>query len=225
MSEYFKFSEIHHRFFKKHGEKVMYDKDQHLAWQNDESGWVFFLAEGLVQVSFSFNDGTRRIIGYFVPGISFAQIGSFFEESDGRLTYAAKDSLIAYRVRRSDFLKELETDVAFSKDYLEMTLRNQIFLINRIVYQGEKGIHGKCARWLLFMSKHYGVRNPKNPLIRDIPINMTQDVIADFLHATRESINVILKKMQKEGLIAMKGKRISILDEQRIRASVESKTP
>ncbi len=191
------------------GEPVEYGRGQHVVWRKEQSDWVFFLAEGLVRVSFSFPDKTDRIIGYFVPGAAFAQSGSFMEDYDGMLSYTSETASKILRMKRKRFLACLKSDSRLMSEYLGMTLRNQILLIDRIVYQGEKGLYGKCARWLLFMAKYYGKEDGSRCTIA---VPLTQDTIADFLHATRESVNATLQRLIKEKHIAIVRKKISILN-------------
>lgn len=219
MSSFFKRSPALEACFSEHGERITYDKNQHLVWKSDESAWVFMLASGLVRVSFSFDDGQQRVIGYFVPGVVFAQSGSFFAEHDGALSYIAEGPVTVYRMKRSEFLLMLDTSNNHMcvREYLDMTLRNQIFLIDRIVYQGEKGLEAKFRRWLLFMVKYYG---QKNDTTAEISVSLTQEMIADFLHTTRESVNVLLKESIQKRIIKIEKKKIVILDLARLEKKV-----
>ncbi len=207
MSKFFAFSHLFEDCFFEHGELVEYKKGQHIVWQKDKSEWVFFLQEGLARVSFTLPDMSSRIIGYFPPGIVFAQSGSFWGNHDGTLSYIAEIPTKTYRIKRQVFLKCLKDNPETMQEYLNMTLRNQIFLIDRVVYQGEKGLYAKCVRWLLFMAKYYG--NPKGTGC-EITVPLTQDTAANFLHVTRESVNVVLKQLEREKHIILSTKRISI---------------
>ncbi|MFN3188198.1 MAG: Crp/Fnr family transcriptional regulator [Candidatus Paceibacteria bacterium] len=207
MSEFFNFSQLFENCFFEHGELIEYKKGQHIVWQKDKSEWVFFSQEGLVRVSFTLLDKSHRIIGYFTPGAVFAQIGSFWGKHDGTLSYIAEIPTKVYRMKRQTFLKCLKDNPDAMQEYLQMTLRNQIFLIDRVVYQGEKGLTAKCVRWLLFMAKYYG-KSKGNRCEINVPL--TQETAANFLNATRESINVTLRELEKEGYIELATKKITI---------------
>lgn len=207
MSKFFTFSKLFEDCFFEHGELVEYEKGQHIVWKKDKCEWVFFSQEGLVRVSFTLPDNSSRIIGYFPPGMVFAQSGSFWGQHDGTLSYTAELQTKVYRIKRQTFLKYLKDNPDTMQEYLNMTLRNQIFLVDRIVYQGEKGLYAKCVRWLLFMAKYYG--NQKG-VGCEITVPLTQDTTANFLHATRESVNVVLKQLEREKHITLSTKRIRI---------------
>lgn len=214
MSDFFRYSKPFEYFFLEHGERVKYEKTQHLVWSKDDCDWIFFLEKGLVEVSFSLPDDTHRILGYFVPGAVFAKSGSFINNPDGALSYKANTDVTVLRMKYKKFRSHLSKHPALMEEYMNMTLRNQIFLIDRVVYQGEKGLYLKCARWLLFMAKYYGKKNGRGV---DIYVPIKQETAADFLHTTRESTNVVLRRLEKEGFIKLATKKISIVDIKKLR--------
>lgn len=207
MSSFFKYLKHHETYFAKHGQKVTYKKGHYIVLPTEQNNYVYFLVEGYVGVSFTFADGVDRLIGYFIPGMTFAQSGSFFNDDGGGLEYYATSKTTVYRLRKEDFFKTVETNALFNKDYIELILRNQIFLIDRIIYQGEKGIHAKCIRWLLFMIKYYG---QKKGAACTLMVPTTQETVANFLHITRESASAALAELKKKGLITVDKKYITI---------------
>lgn len=203
----YKYSRIHEAFFKEHGEQLWYKKGQLLVWPNEQYPWVYFLVSGYVRSSFTLPSGTTRIIGFFRPGTTFAQSGSFFDDDGGKLEYVAETAISLYRIKRSDFFMHLDRDPEFAREYLDMVLRSRIYLIERIVYQGESGIERKFARWLLFMIKYYSVQEKTGCRIL---IPLTQTTIANFLHITRESANTTMRAFEKKKLLKIHKKHILV---------------
>lgn len=219
MSDFFPYLESFEDAFFEHGELVEYAKNQHLVWGKDKSEWVFFLVDGLIRVSFTVPDSSDRILGYFPRGMVFAQSGSFWNAHDGMLSYTAELPSKTYRMQRTTFLNLLRSDTSLTHEYLNLTLRNQIFLIDRVVYNGEKGLYLKCVRWLLFMAKYYG----KNKGARcEITTPLTQETAANFLGTTRESLNVVLRDLEKKKYIELSTKKLVITDTKKLRALVTS---
>lgn len=218
MNSFFGYNSVHEKFFKAHGNTVPFKRGQYLVAAMDESPWVFFLADGLVKVQFGFNNGTERLIGYFLPGMTFAQSGSFFSDSGGELEYIAATPNSVYRIRREVFLQQLQVDLDFSSAYLDMILKNQIFLIERIVYQGENTVEKKFLRWLLFMMKYYGQESAGTCQIM-IPITQTE--IANFLHTSRVSVSNAMIPLCDKQVISITSKYITVHDAARIKALLE----
>jgi CRP-like cAMP-binding protein len=210
MSQFFHYAKVHEAYFLKHGQKVTFTKGHQIVRPDEPNPWVYFLIEGLVKISFGLDDGTERILGYFIPGMVFAKSGSFYKLHDGGLEYTATSNIITYRISQEEFQQQLRANTDFAMDYINRLSLNQIYQIDRIVYQGEKGISTKCIKWILFMSKYYGEPIAKNQCRIYVPL--TQDIAANFLHATRESVSSIMRKLTKKGLITSKNKYLTIMD-------------
>lgn len=206
---FFTYASTHEAFFKQNATLVKYNKGHFLVSSIDQYSYVYFLDKGLVKACFTLTDGSERLIGYFLSGMTFAQSGSFFQDSGGSLEYIVQEPSDIYRIERSKFLKQLTTESEFNAQYLDMVLRNQIFLIERIVYQGENGIENKFRRWLLFMAKYYGNGTEGG---YEIPIKISQEDIASFLHVTRVSVNKMVKQHVDLGLMEIRKRCIYIPD-------------
>lgn len=189
------------KFFTEHGQKVAYQKGQFLVTANEPSPWVFLIKDGYVQTCYTFRNGTKRLLSFFIPGMPFAQLGSFFAQDDGGLEYEAVGDVTAYRVTRDSFLQELQTNKAFCNDYLQSLLQNQMHLADRVLYQGEKDIYTRTVRWLLFMNKYYGDPAADSQDCWTIAVPLTQETAASFMYLTRESASTAFRTLTKKGLI------------------------
>lgn len=210
MSNLFQYSDAHRNYFTQHGQKVGYRKNQLMVWPADDNPWVYFLDTGLVKVSCFYDDGSESILGYFDSGLTFAQSGAYFQHNGGAaLEYTAVESSTVCRVPRDKFFGQLTRDHDFNQDYLTMILRNQLLLIDRVIYLGETALSKRCIRWLLFMAKYFGTRDGKTCFIT---IPLTQETAASLLNVTRESAGKCLRQLIKDGYIRMEKKRITITD-------------
>ena len=211
---FFKYAKLQGAYFYRQGQKLNYAKNRYLVTMHDESTSIYFLITGNVRVSFSLVDGSERIIGYFLPGMTFAKSGSFYSDEGGALEYKAVTPVTVLRLPRQDFLAELKVNRQLNAEYMDILLRNQIFLIDRIVYQGEQNVDKKFLRWLLFLAKYYA--EEVDETLR-VMVSMSQDDMANFLHVTRVSINKAISYFTKQGLIGRDGKYLIIHDVQTIK--------
>lgn len=209
MADHFRYSLVHEKYFTQFGERLIYNKGQYVVWSAEPSNWVYFLKEGLVQTSFSFSDGSERILGYFLPGMAFAQSGSFYAEQGFEIEFVAMKPCTVYRLANTKFLRQVKLDPAFNEDYIHLLQRNQIFLVERLRYQGEKTVRSKLIAWLLFMARYYGEITEKEVVI-DIPLS--QEDIANFLLVSRESVNAVFRALLASGVILHKKRLITIPD-------------
>ena len=203
----FVYLKSHETFFKKHGRRFEYGKNQYVLRGDDPSIYVFFLTEGLAKLSFSGSHHDERIVGFFLPGMNFAQTRSFFEADGGGLEVTTVTPSILYRVSIEEFLKELSTNTAFKDDYLQQLMRNQIYLLDRTIYMGEVDIYHRMVRWLVLMAKYYG--EPVDKGIKITP-QLTQATICNFLHASRESVSSTLKRLSADEVISITKKQITV---------------
>lgn len=201
----FNYSKNHELFFKKNGHEVKIKKGQYLTTHYDESDWVYFLYQGQVLACFSLADGNDRLLGYFLPCMTFARNGSFYNIDSGGIEYKATCDSIVYRLPRKLFLQQLATDKLFNQEYLDQILKTQMLLIDRIMYSGENGIENKFAKWLDFMTKYYGEKTNEGIYI---VTPTTQVDIASFLHITRVSANKLVQKYSKAKIIKFDKKHI-----------------
>lgn len=214
----FGYAHTHKAFFTKHGQRFDFAKDQHFIRADDPTPQVFFLDSGIVESSFYVSDGTKRVIGYFVPGLTFAQNRSFFENDGGGLDYRTITPCTMFRVHRDIFLKRLTKDHEFGHDYTQMLLRSQVFMVERSMYQGEADIYHKTLHWLLFMIKYYGQTSDGSI---KIIIPLTQDAIGHLLGASRESISKCIRQLVRKKLITIEKKHIYVVDALLLRAELE----
>lgn len=219
MARFFQHLKEHEKLFRNEGESLEYKKSQMLVWRKESSNWVYFLVSGTVKAAFSLTDGTERLLGYFLPGMTFAQMGTFFSDPHATLEYEAIEKVTVFRLPREVFLNKLANDALINSEYVDQILRNQIFLIERIEYQGEKGIKAKMVKWLLFMYKYYC---DSEDITCTIHVPLTHEIVANFLHATRESVSKNINQLRRDGYIIVSGKHITIPDIEKLRKYSES---
>lgn len=206
-------------FFEKHGQRLVYDKKQEFIRADDPQPWVYFLDQGIVEVSYAFEDSAGdRLLGYFMKHMVFAQNRSFFNDVEGDLKYRSVEPIVVYRVHRDKFLAELDKSFEFTKEYLQIVLLVRIFTTDLVIYLGEYRIHNRCIRWLLLMAKYYGEQTKDGCRI---VVPLTQDTIANFLHVSRESVSKTLREFTKDGHITIKKKYITIADLDKLKALLE----
>lgn len=219
MTAFFRRMAAHEAYFKQHGQRVTYEKGQTFVRPEDENPWVYFLDSGLVEIGYGFNDGTHRLMGYFFPGIVFAQNGLFFTSDGSGLEYTAIKHCVLYRLVKTEFFDLITNNPACNQEYMDLLMRNQFLLIERVAYMGERSIEKVVIRLLLSLSKYYG-RQDGNSYYIDVPI--TQEAVARFAHATRESVSKTLRLLVNEKIISIKAKRLVILDAKKLQQLLEA---
>jgi len=207
----------HKRFFEEHSERVLFKKNQLFARKEEIHPWIYYLEEGIVQLSFSYKKGDDRLIGYFVPDMMFAQNRVLYEGDSGVIEYTTATEVQALRVDYKTYIKEVDSNHDFCREYRECILHNQSYMIDRVVYQAEPNVEKKFLRWVLFMLKYYGTEQDGHHMIG---MKLTQDAIANFLFVSRETVNKTVTRFVKQGIISVNKKYITLLDESALQAEL-----
>lgn len=208
------------KYFKSEGHKVLLSKKHTFIRPDDTSPWVYYLDNGLVEISYEFSDDTTRLLGYFFPGVVFAQVGTFFDKSGIGAEYATAKESVVYRLPRARFFQLITDDSACNKEYMDFLLRNQFLLIERVAYMGERNIERITTRLIISLAKYYGHQIDGDVYQVDIPI--TQEVIARFAHSTRESVSKTMRKLQREKIITLKNKTLTVNNMSQLQAKLET---
>lgn len=209
MAVFFKRLTHQEAYFKDKGQRVTYQKGQTFVRPEDENPWVYFLDSGLIEIAYGFSNGNNRLLGYFFPGVVFAQNGSFFTNNGSGLEYTAADKSMLYRLPREQFFQMLRDDPKCNQEYVDLLLRNQFVLIERVAYMGERNIERMVIRLLIGLGRYYG-HEVDGSYVVDIPI--TQETVARFTHSTRESVSKTLRPLIRNKTISLEKKRLTIKD-------------
>lgn len=207
----------HEAFFASHGQPIVYEKGQRFIRTDDPNDHVYFLRDGLLKVSFTVAAGEERLIGYVLPGAAFGQLRSFYELDGGTSDYSTVLRSVVYRIHQADYVAGIAADSDLTQELIELLFRNQNFLIERLVYQGETYIEERMLRWLLFMTRYFGEETPEGTRIF---VPLTHEEIGSFLHASRASISQALGNLTRKGLVSIAKKHVTVPDLEKVQGAL-----
>ena len=210
MSDFHSYAHSHLSYLKKHGQQATYKKRQLLVRREENSPWVFFIAEGYVKMMFTNNTGNERVLGFGIPGMTIAQSGSFYSLPHVELEYEAHTDCVVWRIPRDEFMNAIRQNYQMFYEWHERILQNHNLLIERILYVGEKQPYRRIIGWLLGVARYYSTQQPDGSYLVEIP--MSQDIIASWTQLSRETTSRILSDLKKRELIRSSNRFISISD-------------
>src|SRR5262245_28109777 len=181
----------------------------------DEPGeCVLLLTRGRVKIRALTPDGRELILAFIDPGELFGELAVLDEAPRGEHAEAAADSHVL-AIPRSEvlWLMSRRPDVALSVTKLiglrlrrvENRLKNILFRSNRertvAVLLELLGSHGRAegGRW-------------------EIDLRLSHQELANLIGSTRETVTLTLGQLQREGLIAVNRRRITVLNRDRLAA-------
>ena len=112
-----------------------------------------------------------------------------------------------FSLTKSEFLKLMMNNDRVLLNFLNMISNRSQFLSNKIKFLNFKTIKGKLAHFILQKSGATGSL---------VLMEMTQNDLADLFGVARPSVARAIGEMEEEGLVEAKGKKIRILDREKL---------
>lgn len=187
-----------------------------ILFHKDQSGDALYLVEsGHVRIFLPTAGGEELTVEIAGPGDVFGELALL----DGRPRSASAETLedsLLHVLSRDEFQRYLAATPRFAASLIEllsMRLRQITEYAESLAFLD---IHGRVARALLQLADRHGVEN--NGI--EIDFDMTQGELASMVGATRERVNRALASFRAQGLIELRGRKIALLDPERLRLRI-----
>lgn len=229
------FSELSEREFRLFTELVKhvhYEEDETIFQEGALAFGVYIVCQGKVKLVGRSPSGKRRILKLLGPGEMLGEEGLF---ADGIYTNYARTiepSLLGF-VSRESFLKLVERYPALSFKLLEKLARElgafQSKLVEAAYERGER----RLARLLLAIGERFGrqvavVRagadadvdadvDANAPEALQLGLELSRSELAELVGLAPETTIRTLSRLQRRGLLELKGAKITISDPERLR--------
>lgn len=194
------------------GKVTIYQKGDHCFSAREVCNKVYILLSGKVAIYNLTHSGKRKIIFYLGHGALLND--QVTKTSLPAVSCQTIDKCEVFCISKDRFLKLMEKDFSLTQaifsDYEQKLFRMSHQLKNTL---GCIYLERKLASKLWKLARDFGVQVDKGIYI-DIPFSITE--LADFLGAPRESTSRALKKLVEKGLVWMDGKRIYVIDPERM---------
>lgn len=188
-------------------QKKEYKKNEYVFREMDKPEKLFLLIDGYISVYRDTMSGKVLPIADIVDsGDIFGEVYLYMQKPTYDLNAVTKrDSVIL--TMESQIFKTGENDVPMAyykitKNLLAMFAKKAYILNTKIQVLNSGSLRQRIARYMMNCPEQNGV----------VSITVTREEMADFLNTTRPSLSRELSNMQKEGLIAVRGKKVTLLD-------------
>lgn len=182
---------------------IKYKKGETIIKQGTFASHVIFLKEGLVKVYLE--GGPKDLILKIVPSNHLLSLSSIYD-GNNRFLYSATTYVpsTAHLIDVDIFKQLIRTNPQFANKIINILNENTAQVYGRFYCLTRKQSHGRVADILLCLSQRVYKR-------RDFCLALGRNDLADLTGLSPESVIRIFKEFKDEGLIAVKGKHISIL--------------
>jgi CRP/FNR family transcriptional regulator/CRP/FNR family cyclic AMP-dependent transcriptional regulator len=187
-----------------------------IIFHKDSPGQTLYIIEsGKVRIFILSESGQEISVNIYGPGDTFGELALLdgLPRSAGAV---AMERTVTFALHRDDFLRHLEACPRMAQSIIEVLstrLRYTTTYAESLVFLD---VCGRVATKLLELAERYGVQ--KEGI--EIELRLTQAELASWVGTTRESVNKVLGTFRGQGLIEVKGRKITILDRERLRKRI-----
>lgn len=191
-----------------HKNSISHKKGQILYYEGTKPLGVFCINSGVVKVYKTASNGKEQIIHLAKEGDFLGYSALLGEENYGNSAMIIEDAKICF-IPREAFLNTLFNNTPFFKRITKALSHELGVLEDKLTDSTQKSIRERLAFVLLQLSKTYGVEGDEN---RKIDLILSREEIAGMVGTATESVIRLLSEFKKDGLIALEGKKIIIID-------------
>jgi CRP/FNR family cyclic AMP-dependent transcriptional regulator len=185
------------------------DKEETLFLKGDAGDALYAVRRGQVRIGTGNTSGRRLTLNLLGPGDVFGEVALL----DGRPRTAdavAVEATELYTVRRRDFLDLLVKKPAVAIQIIELLCERVRWMSAQMEERALLPLETRLAHRLVALSEDYGSE-----------LHVSQEELAIFVGASRESVNRQLQTWRRQGWIELSRNRIRVLHPSRLWVSEE----
>jgi len=187
---------------------IHYKKGETIIKQGTEFLHVISFNEGLASIYIEINQTKNVMIGLLKPSEILGGPGMFSNNRYSFSVTALTDCTICL-ISVDIFKKIIRLNEKFAEIFLASFSSRYIEAIGRLVSLSHKQMNGRVAEVILYLSESIFQSN-------DFDIIMSRQDLADLAGISKESVSRIFKDFQDDRIINVSGKRIQILDMEKL---------
>ncbi|MFA8436206.1 MAG: Crp/Fnr family transcriptional regulator [Marinifilaceae bacterium] len=172
--------------------------------QGTSATHLLVITSGLAKLYVEGVQDRQLIIRIIRPWELVGHAGLYYD-SRHHYSIAALDEVTACFIGIEEFKASLRSNAEFAEEFIKAYTSKGIFSYEKMVSLSQKQMHGRIADGLLYLSHNvYG----------DSSFNMhlSRQDLADLTGMSKDSAIRILKEFHHEGVIELKGRKLTILN-------------
>ncbi len=192
-----------------HCHRRRYTAKSTIIYAGDRSETLYFIVKGSVTILIEDDDGREMIIAYLNPGDFFGEMGLFCKEGAEKERSAwvrAKTECEVAELSYAKFreLTQQDPDIMFALgSQMAERLRNTTRKVGDLAFLD---VTGRVARTLLDLCKQPDAMTHPDGM----QIKITRQEIGRIVGCSREMVGRVLKSLEEQGLVFVKGKTLVV---------------
>ena len=200
-----------------HGVREVHVARGHIIFhRGDVPAGFYLVVRGQVKLAVGSPQGSEKITELLTEGQAFGLALMLLEKPYMVYAQALKESCLLF-VSKSVINQELECNPRFSRRVISMLSHRLYSLISDLETLSLHNARQRVIGYLLGLQPETGMTPPDTP--QTIDLQISKGVIASSLNLTQEHFSRILRDLADSGLIAVVGRKITLMDVAGLRAS------
>jgi len=188
--------------------EVRFKKGETIFKQGTFLSHVIFIKTGLIKLHIN-SSGIRDHILKIQQAPSYLGLVNFFGDNKNHFSATCLEDTTACMLKSEYFSSLIKTNGEFAFEIIKDISKDELNYFNKYINRNQKHINGRLAETLLNFKKNI-YRNDH------FSLPLSRDELSAIIGASRESTIRELQAMANHGIIAIKGKQVTILDESRL---------
>lgn len=204
-------SEKEHEMLREDARFVTYKKNEIIYYENDKPEDLMCLLKGKIKIYKEGVGGRSQIIRMVRPGQYFGYRAYFAQESYVTSAAAFESSKVCM-ISMNIVEQLLQSNGALAMFVIQLLSIDLGISDRRVVNLTQKHIRGRLAESLIFLKDNYGLENDG----ATISIYLAREDLANLSNMTTSNAIRTLSMFENERIIALDGRKIKIIDEERL---------
>ncbi len=184
--------------------RVELEKGEVLFFQEDPGDSIYIVDSGVVEISILSVSGKKLALNVMRPPDVFGEIAAL-DGGPRTATATTLERSTLLRFDRADIMAEIKKRPELAADLIQILCARLRWVSQQVEDLAMLNIEGRLASRLLILHRKFSDKYGK--------LYLSQSELADFLGATRESINKILQEWRANGLIELSRGAVKVCDQ------------
>lgn len=171
---------------------------------------VYCINAGKIKLAMSGDEGKEQIIRLAKPGDIIGYKALLSGDRYSATATALEDCNICF-IPREIFLVILQKDATLSFEMMKVLSEELKKAEEKITHLAQKPVRERVAETILFLKETYGLDAEKH-----VNVSLTREEIANLVGTATETAIRLLSEFNKEQIIELSGKKIKILDQNKL---------
>jgi CRP/FNR family transcriptional regulator len=190
---------------------ITYKKGETIFHEGGHGFGLYCINSGKIKLSITGEEGKEQIVRMAKVGDVLGYRAVISNERYGATAVALEDSNVCF-IPKEQFLQAIKTDGNLGFETMKLLSHQLREAEQKLTHLAQKPVRERLAESLLFLKETYGYEEGT----QCISVQLSREDIANLVGTATETAIRILSEMNRDHIIDLNGKKITILDEREL---------